>query len=88
MLGRTFVPEEERTGAEPAIVLSYDLWQRLAGGRNLEQEGGALLFAALRFLGQGPPVSLEMASCREILAWGAANFDLSAIPRRPAPLDL
>jgi glutamyl-Q tRNA(Asp) synthetase len=76
------------TGPNGAKLSKRDSAVSLAGGRNLEQEGGALLFAALRFLGQGPPVSLEMASCREILAWGAANFDLSAIPRRPAPLDL
>jgi len=60
----------------------------LAGGRNLEREGGALLFAAIRFLGQEPPASLEGASSREILAWGVANFDPSSIPRRPASLDL
>ena len=35
MLGRTFVPEEERTGALSAAVLSYDFWKRLGGDRNL-----------------------------------------------------
>jgi glutamyl-Q tRNA(Asp) synthetase len=56
----------------------------LAEGRDLEREGGALLFAALRFLGQRPPESLRKASCREILAWGVANLALSAIPRSPS----
>jgi len=57
----------------------------LASGRNLQKEGGTLLLAALRFLGQEPPTSLELAPFGEILAWGAANFEPGAIPRRQAP---
>jgi putative ABC transport system permease protein len=34
-LGRTFLPEEQRASAVPVIVLSYGLWQRLGGDRNL-----------------------------------------------------
>jgi len=60
----------------------------LAEGRDLESEGGALLFAALKFLGQRPPETMGRASSPDILAWGVANFNPSAIPRRPAPLDL
>jgi glutamyl-Q tRNA(Asp) synthetase len=60
----------------------------ISSGRNLQREGGALLVAALRFLGQNPPASLERASCREILDWGVTRFDPSVIPRRPAPLPL
>jgi predicted permease len=29
--GRTFVPDEERYGAEPVVVLSYRTWQQLGG---------------------------------------------------------
>ena len=58
----------------------------LAEGIDLVREGGALLYAALRFLGQKPPASLERGSCPEIIAWGVANFNPSAIPRKPAPL--
>jgi putative ABC transport system permease protein len=35
MLGRTFLPEEEGTGAPKVMVLSYGLWQRLGGNRDL-----------------------------------------------------
>ncbi len=35
MLGRTFVPEEERMSAPPVTVLSYGFWQRLGGDRKL-----------------------------------------------------
>ena len=76
------------TGPNGAKLSKRDNAVSLADGRNLEKEGGALLLAALRFLGQEPPVSLEMASCREILDWGVAHFDSSNIPRQPAPLDL
>ena len=41
---------------------------------------GALLLALLRFMGQEPPGELMGAGCREILAWGAAHFDVRRIP--------
>jgi len=58
----------------------------LAAGRDLAAEGGRLILAALRFLGQRPPGSLEGAPGREVLAWGAAHFDLSRVPTVSAPL--
>lgn len=58
----------------------------LAKGRDLTAEGGRLILAALRFLGQCPPGSLEGAPGREVLAWGAAHFDLSRVPTASAPL--
>jgi glutamyl-Q tRNA(Asp) synthetase len=48
-------------------------------GSNRGKEG-ALLLAALRFLGQAPPDDLTGAGCEEILRWGAANFDGGRIP--------
>jgi predicted permease len=30
--GRAFLPEEDRIGAAPAMIISYGLWQRLFGG--------------------------------------------------------
>ncbi|NIN33846.1 MAG: hypothetical protein GTO60_01505, partial [Gammaproteobacteria bacterium] len=32
--GRTFLPEEERHGAEPVVVLSHRTWQALGGDPN------------------------------------------------------
>ncbi|NIQ56710.1 MAG: hypothetical protein GWN71_26050, partial [Gammaproteobacteria bacterium] len=31
-LGRTFVDREDRSGADPVVVLSHDLWRRQFGG--------------------------------------------------------
>jgi putative ABC transport system permease protein len=33
--GRTFLPEESRQGAAPAVVVSWDFWQRSLGGGSL-----------------------------------------------------
>jgi len=33
ILGRTFVPEESKTGGAPVAVISYGFWQRLLGGK-------------------------------------------------------
>jgi len=41
---------------------------------------GLLLWNILRFLGQEPPQGLKRADCREILQWGAENFDAARIP--------
>jgi len=60
----------------------------LAAGRDLRKEGGNLIIASLRFLGQNPPPSLEKATCNEILVWGAAHFDPTLIPRRSVPFPL
>ena len=34
ILGRTFLPEEDQSGAERVIVLSYAAWQRMFGGQH------------------------------------------------------
>lgn len=76
------------TGPNGAKLSKRENAISLADGRILRKEGGKLLFASLRFLGQEPPASLERASCREVLDWGVANFDPAAIPRSHAPLIL
>lgn len=40
---------------------------------------GALLWQALRFLGQEVPAGLQDAPPREILSWGVAHFDLGRV---------
>jgi glutamyl-Q tRNA(Asp) synthetase len=49
------------------------------------REGGALLWQALQFLGQGAPADLRGALPREILSWGVTHFALERVP--PAPAD-
>ncbi|GFO64708.1 tRNA glutamyl-Q(34) synthetase GluQRS [Geomonas paludis] len=73
------------TGPDGAKLSKRDNAVSLAAGRDLEQEGGRLLLAALRFLGQSPPPELQGAAPAEILEWGVAHLDICAIPRTPAP---
>jgi glutamyl-Q tRNA(Asp) synthetase len=60
----------------------------LAAGPDSAGSGGALLLAALRFLGQSPPFFPENAPCGEILTCGVAGFDPALIPGFSMPIDL
>ena len=73
------------TGPNGAKLSKRDNAVSLSAGRDLGQDGSALLVSALRFLGQAPPSSLKDATPSEVLAWGVANLDIAAIPRTPAP---
>lgn len=75
------------TGPEGGKLSKRDNAVSLAAGRDLAVSGGSLLLAALRFLGQQPPASLEGAPPKEILQWGVTHFDLAKIPRVPAPFE-
>ncbi|ABL00964.1 tRNA glutamyl-Q(34) synthetase GluQRS [Pelobacter propionicus] len=55
---------------------------------NWKDREGVLLHRVLRFLGQEPPAELSGASCPQILAWGAAHFDLRKLPRKGGELTL
>lgn len=47
-------------------------------------EGAAVVWQALRFLGQTVPAELRRASGREILAWGSTHFDPARVPTTAA----
>jgi glutamyl-Q tRNA(Asp) synthetase len=76
------------TGPNGAKLSKRDNAVSVAAGRDLQRDGSALLVAALKFLGQAPPATLQKAPCSEILAWGAVHFEPTLVPRRPAPLRL
>ena len=42
---------------------------------------GQQLFAALCFLGQNPPLDMQIATLGEVWRWGIANWSLAKIPR-------
>lgn len=44
-------------------------------------QAAPLLVRALKALGQNPPAELLQATPRDVLAWGIANWDATAIPR-------
>lgn len=60
----------------------------LASGRDIRKEGGHLLLAALRFLGQDPPPFQANAPGKEILDWAAHHFDTLLVPSASAPMIL
>ncbi|AJE04884.1 glutamyl-Q tRNA(Asp) ligase [Geobacter pickeringii] len=74
------------TGPGGAKLSKRDHAVSLSAGRDLAADGGAMLLAVLRFLGQQPPQTLAGASGREILAWAAECFDSGRVPSRSAPL--
>ena len=47
---------------------------------------GPALFAALEFLGQRPPAELSAADLHDLWAWARSNWQLSRVPRGPAPM--
>ncbi len=74
------------TGHGGAKLSKRDNAVSLASGRDLGREGSTLILAALRFLGQAPPLQLAGASCRDILAWAVSHFEPLLIPTLPSPL--
>jgi glutamyl-Q tRNA(Asp) synthetase len=50
-------------------------------------DGGELLWRALRFLGQPVPVVLRGAMPAEVLDWGVRHFDLATVPKCSRVLD-
>jgi glutamyl-Q tRNA(Asp) synthetase len=75
------------TGPQLKKLSKRDNAVSLALGRDLLKEGGALMVSALRFLGQRPPAAIEGAPANEVLQWGVANFDPSALPRDSGPFE-
>lgn len=49
---------------------------------HLHADGARLLYDALLFLGQCPPVELQFAPPAEVLGWGVMHFDVSSVRAR------
>jgi putative ABC transport system permease protein len=83
--GRGFVEEEDRPGADPVVVLSYDLWQRRYGG-------DAVLGRTLRINGQprtvigvlapGVRLPLEFEAERPAEIWVPLQLNLDSLGSR------
>ena len=52
--GRTFLPEEERHGAEPVVVLSHRTWQALGGDPNMVGQVAHIKAKPCRIIGVAP----------------------------------
>jgi putative ABC transport system permease protein len=59
LLGRDFMPEDDKVGAPPTAILGHDLWQQLYGG-DREVVGKSLRIdgQSLTIIGVMPPVSI------------------------------
>ncbi len=74
-LGRTFVPENEKTGSDQVAVLSYSLWQKRFGGdsgiinKTITLDGKTCLI-----LGVMPP---DFSFPQSAELWVPINFDIS-----------
>jgi len=60
ILGRTFLPEEDRPGVEKTVVLSYELWQNHFGGnRNIIGQPIKINGKSLDVVGVMPPTLIN-----------------------------
>ncbi len=76
ILGRSFVPDEERTGARPTVILSYGLWQRRFGA-DPNIVGDMLTLDGDGYTGLGVlPRSFQFAPMGNAELW---------VPLRPSP---
>jgi putative ABC transport system permease protein len=66
LLGRTFLPDEERAGANRVIVISYNLWQQRFGGDKA-------------IVGKGIPISGAPATVIGVMPRGFAYPDWSML---------
>jgi putative ABC transport system permease protein len=77
LLGRDFLPEEDREGAKPVVMLSEGLWQRRFGG-NPNVIGSSLTLDAQAYtiIGVLPPGLDQPAPQLDLLATNLAAFNL------------
>jgi putative ABC transport system permease protein len=72
LLGRTFLPEEQREGAPPAAIVSHEFWQRYLGAnsdlsaRPLTAEGRTYTVIGVLPPGLGTPASADVFTPREL----------------------
>ena len=83
ILGRAFLPEDAQTGAEPVILLGYDVWQEQMGGapdvvgRTVRANG------EIRTVIGVMPEGFRFPSLEQV--WLPLNVDPSATPRGQGP---
>ncbi|MGD0301374.1 MAG: ABC transporter permease [Bryobacteraceae bacterium] len=77
LLGRDFLPEEDREGAKPVVLLSYGLWQRRFGG-NPKIVGSSLTLDSQphTIIGVLPPGLDQPAPHLDLLATNLAAFSV------------
>ena len=79
VLGRTFVPEEQHLGGNPAVVISYGFWQRMLGG------SPSALQTSIRFDGRSyrivgvMPAAVDLPAGTEL--WTPSELEVTSTSR-------
>ncbi len=78
--GRTFLPGEDRPGANPVVMISYELWQRLFAG-DAGAVGKTLTLDSQDYtiVGIAPPEIAFPIIASKIDIWAPRVFDLSLV---------
>lgn len=75
--GRAFLPEEDRPGAMPVIIISYRLWQRRYGG-NPDAIGRRLVFGARSYTVEGiTPAGLRLSGDVDVITPAPARLNVN-----------
>jgi hypothetical protein len=78
LAGRTFLAEEDRPGGGESVILSYDLWQRLYGGRPVLGSTVALSGKVTTIVGVMPQ-GFHFPD-DDVMLWVPRVFDIDSLP--------
>jgi putative ABC transport system permease protein len=80
MLGRAFVPEEDRPGGKDVVIISHELWMRaFAGDRNVIGQTVTLDSRSLAVIGVLPPRFAFPLIGMKTDVWAPRVYDLSLV---------
>jgi len=82
--GRTFLPEEDRLGADPVVIVSYEFWQQRMGGapdalgRTVQLDGNPYRIVGITPAGFRSPQELGLKTPSEVFRTASYSSELLA----------